>query len=75
MPLLDGESDLQITEKAYRKAKKALRQVEKQITSGPLAEAPDLAERLSALQRKHVSALRPRLLSKLTDALMKVQTM
>ena len=54
MPLLDGEADLQIREKAYRKAKKALRQVEKQLAAHPLADVPDLADRLSALQRKHV---------------------
>ncbi|KAK9827440.1 hypothetical protein WJX74_002542 [Apatococcus lobatus] len=53
MPLLDGESDLQITDKAYRKAKKALLQVEKQISSHPLADALNLAERLAALQQKH----------------------
>lgn len=55
MPLLDGEADLQITDKAYRKGRKALRQLEKQFASHALSEASDLAERLSALQRKHVS--------------------
>ena len=54
MPLLHEEKDMQISEKAYRKTKKALQQLETQLASHATAAMPDLADRLSALQRKHV---------------------
>ncbi len=57
MPLLDEEKDMQISEKAHRKTKKALQQLQKQLTSH--TALPDLAARLTALQQKHVRSSWP----------------
>ncbi len=59
MPLLDEEKDMQISEKAHRKTKKALQQLEKQLSAH--TALPDLAARLIALQQKQVRSSCPAL--------------
>ncbi len=55
VPSLEPEADMGVREPGLRKAARRVEAMEVLLEEHPLAAAPDLAERLRALQRKQVS--------------------